>query len=104
MLAVAEAVETSEAVQPELWQLCRTLTGCTGDQLNDVYAHVDVLDTRATLLGLQQTLAALEPQVAASVVRRLLRSLQEAGMRPIECMPEIVDEDEKKRKPASWKV
>ena len=55
MLVVAEAAETSEAVQPELWQLCRTLTGCTGDQLNDVYAHVDVLDTRATLLGLQQT-------------------------------------------------
>ena len=57
MLAEAEAAETSEAVQPELWQLCRTLTGCTGDQLNDVYAHVDDLDTRATLLGLQQTLA-----------------------------------------------
>ena len=51
-----------------------------------MYSHLDA-DDASTLVGLQQSLATYEPQLAAIVVRNLLRWLREAGVGPIDRVP-----------------
>ncbi|MDC0526225.1 hypothetical protein OAO87_04405 [bacterium] len=82
-MELAVAVEISEPGQSDLLKLSEIISGLSGDRLLEMYSHFDAHDA-STLEGLQRTLATYEPQLAASVVRNLLRTLREAGVRPID--------------------